>query len=393
MKTNYTEGQPLTGNPYQYYKFGYGQGMKTLTYATKETMTGGLQGWVMWYHAKVVHDPVKDAAAQLGEFTIRQWDFQHKLNPNLPTNQAPLFNYDMSNVDSTMLPIALEATNVPLRDGQKVTPPTAFGWVGAPHTVEQYQAAIAAFTSKGAQNGLGTYFGPNGLGWPTFYNPDQASTGINIPAGANLFLLTPLGDHRSAYDQNQFALSSNGDKPVRVASIGGDHSTPDPDTGKNDSIIYFAQAQLDQLKLVKKGMIVVGTGGDTPPNTTVTKVDLTPDSNNFLEVTVDTRTKGLSSQVYDFFNPVEDYAATTLASLWYGWANYYYTTHKDVAKLPDQPGSIAANSFTLTFTTPVDASKLVVGMSVTGGSAWRLAPRSWGSSTRTTPTRRSSRSP
>jgi hypothetical protein len=360
LLTGYSWGAAITGNPFQYYKYGNGTGTspsdQTLLSITDETMTGGLQGKVMWYHATFGNAPLDEAPAQLGEFTIRDPYQYQNLNPTLP-QIPPLFNYDMSNVNTIMVPIALEASDVPLRDGQQVPAPTAFGWIGASQTIGQFQAAINAFTSTGAQNGLGTYFGPGGPGWPQLYNPDSAVTGITIPSGQEVLGLTPLGNHRSAYDQNQFELTSSGAKPVQVASIGGDHSSGD--------VIYFAPSWKPQLELVAKGMVVVGSDGDTQPGTTVQSVDLNPDSMGFLEVTVNKSTMGLSSQVYTFYNSVSDYVATTLANLWYGWANYYYNIQKNVN--PDSVvGTIKPNDITLTFKKPVPASKLVVGMPVSG---------------------------
>ncbi len=76
-------------------------------------------GVVMWYRADVSADPAADSEDQLAEWTIR--DHAYLSNPQITaksygkfpdTQLLTLINYDVSNVDSLYLPLALEANDV-----------------------------------------------------------------------------------------------------------------------------------------------------------------------------------------------------------------------------------------------------------------------------------------
>ena len=207
----------LAGDP----KMGTGQTSRFVVSADKSTDSDGI---VMYYHCgdpgNNAVDPGADAPDQLIEWTIRDKKFLTAISQNygkIDKDQLiDLINYDVSYVDHMLLPVAMEATNVPITPTSKTKD---YGWVGADITSAELQKEMLEFTkdnTKGNnENGLGNYFG--GLGWPKFYNPNYKpdnEVGIRIPSGASLLLLSPLANRRSSYNNNLWMLSSGGDKPI-----------------------------------------------------------------------------------------------------------------------------------------------------------------------------------
>src|SRR5262249_44188606 len=149
-------------------------------------------------------NPGADAPEQLIEFTIRDRDFlskiSQKVNPIDPSQLVTLINYDVSYVDHLLLPVAMEATAVPVPNTNEAHD---YGWIGAKRDYlgeGSLQAAIREFTSDAPENGLGRYF--DGKGWPTFFNPNydalDPSVGLRIPGGANILFDSPLAGIRSS---------------------------------------------------------------------------------------------------------------------------------------------------------------------------------------------------
>ncbi len=165
---------------------------------------------VMYYHAISPQQPANSAPEQLLEYTIRD-PYQNVLNSNLPVSiLGPLFNYDVSAVDSIAFPATMEAPVVPLLNQGSGT--AAFGWIGIPQSVSQIQTAIANFTSNDpAVNGLGQYFG--GLGWPSYFVPNTSAMGIKLPATKNVIENSNFNVVQSIYQDgvtNHFYLTSGG---------------------------------------------------------------------------------------------------------------------------------------------------------------------------------------
>ncbi|WP_406694269.1 hypothetical protein V5E97_24640 [Singulisphaera sp. Ch08] len=340
---------------------------------------------VLWYRAQGVgglaEGPAGSAPAQLGEMTFRSKIFAdpryltHKdIDPKGNSGEVhDLVNYDVSYVDSMTLPVAMQANHVPLDPSGKLTTATApFGWVGADKSISQLQGPLGVFTSPNPDrntnaNGLGNYFG--GQGYPKYYIPSatEALTGIKVPAGQNLALESPVTDGRSSWDQNRFILTSSGSDPIVYAQPGAISS--------QGNKIYFAQSYLQDLTIVKqavdanKPVLVDASLNNFKPGARVTIVDLTPDDQKRLTVTVDqsdVNPGGTPGGVYNFVRPVEDYVMTKLSNLWFSWADHYYNQYKDVTPESSYSGKIDASSNELVFTSPVAASHLVVGMPVSG---------------------------
>ncbi|SIO65013.1 hypothetical protein SAMN05444166_7531 [Singulisphaera sp. GP187] len=340
---------------------------------------------VLWYRAQGVgglaEGPAGSAPAQLGEMTFRSKIFAdpryvtHKdIDPNGKSGEVhDLVNYDVSYVDSMTLPVAMQANNVPLDPSGKLTTATApFGWVGADKSIAQLQGPLDVFTSPNPDrntnaNGLGNYFG--GQGYPKYYIPSatEALTGIKVPAGQNLALESPVTNGRSSWDQNRFILTSAGSDPIVYAQPGAISS--------QGNTIYFDKSYLQDLTIVKqavdakKPVLVDASLNNFKPGTKVTGVDLSPDSQQRLTVTVDqsdVNPSGTPGGVYNFVRPVEDYVMTKLANLWFSWADHYYDQYKDVTPDSSYSGKINAGSNELVLTAPVAASHLVVGMPVSG---------------------------
>src|SRR5262249_31971288 len=147
----------------------------------------------------LAEDVALDAPVQLTEYTIRD-PVLAQINPHLAGSKdlGPLINYDVSYVDSMDLPVAMAATGITKRDGKDVPAPNDFAWIGASLTVEEMQKAISDFTAtdknptKNPNSLLGLYF--DGKGYPAFFNPDESISGIKVPAGQNVFNLSPFAD-------------------------------------------------------------------------------------------------------------------------------------------------------------------------------------------------------
>lgn len=340
---------------------------------------------VLWYRAQssggIAEGPAGSAPAQLAEMTFRSKIFAdprfrtHKdIDPNGNSGEThDLVNYDVSYVDSMILSVAMQANNVPLDpSGQLGTSKAPYGWVGADMSIEKLQAPLEAFTSPNTvsnpnANGLGNYFG--GQGYPKYFIPaaTEAITGVKVPAGQNLALDSPVTNGRSSWDQNHFILTSAGSDPIVYASPGAISSQ-----GKT---IYFSQNYLQDLTTVKqavdagKTVLVDASLNNYLPTTQVTGVDLTPDPQGRLTVTVnqdDSNPGGTSGGVYNFGRPIEDKIITKLANLWFSWADHYYNQVKGVTPAPSYSGQIAAGSNQLVFTTPITPGNLLVGMPVSG---------------------------
>lgn len=366
LTTHAKVGDTITGNPFQYFDF-EANGTQVRRGTSGQGKTGkGLDGLVMWYHADGVNSPTDDASAQLTEFTIRDpYQFKY-LNTTLPTDVPPLFNYDVSYVDTMMLPSALAATGVPLRNGQPVPLPNDFGWIGASQTVQQFQNAMTAFTSANTANdpnlnGLGLYF--DGLGYPKLYNPNEIVAGIKLPSGANAITLSPLGDHRSAYDQNQYELTSGGDGPIEV--VGGNG-------GFTDGTTIMQLVPAAKLEVLRKGMVVTlapgqPSGPAVPTGTTVNKI--IRDSQGTItavELSVPVPTSNGQSYVFNFKRPIKDYAAGAIVNLWWSWLNYYWRRNKDVMPEASYSAKMQDKDYQLDFEQTVDATRLRLGMRVQG---------------------------
>jgi len=379
--TNTNKSSPITNPFFFFYK--NLTGTNTARFVVKAASSSGGDGIVMYYHCgtdqkgdkDAAINPGADAPEQLVEFTIRDQDFltkiSEKVNPIAPNQLTTLINYDVSYVDHLLLPVAMEATNVPIPN---TTATKDYAWIGAQQAYSgdgSLQAAITKFTSNTSDNGLGSYFEDNGidLGWPTFFNPNynkttNPSVGIRIPGGANIIFDSPLVGTRSSYDipfgaGNHWMLSSGGNGPIQF-SLGGVFRTPDEavltEVPKIDSI----------LKSLQPGMMVKANGKIVGK---IKSVDVAKRT-----VTLDQSPKipDRTLETFDFFNPATDPYATKLTNLWYSWATYYENQYRNFT-----PEQITANVSTdtdnkgndyriLTFGQTTH-SELAVGMQVTGG--------------------------
>jgi hypothetical protein len=348
-------------------------------------------GVVMWYRAGEPKDFTPDSEDQLAEWTIRDHAYlsspqiTEKSNGKIPDNQLlTLINYDVSNVESIYLPLAMEANDawvLPQRTDLDIATnrskpnltggwfagshPEVFGWTGAVNTIKTLQDAIGEFTADN-NTLLGQYFG--GKGWP-FYNIPSSINDPNaprkIPSGANIFPQSPLKNTRSSYNNEIYQLSSGGSARISV-NIGWAGGTPDlpPST-----ILHLNLIERDKIDFLEVGYLVTGRPPPMVTNpiqagTTVTAVDKTAGT-----VTL-SKPLAASSEAcsYVFTRPVEDYASDAMIRLWYSWAQYYLAHWKD--KTPSAPtettinGSIERMRATLTFNEA--HPELVKGMAVTG---------------------------
>lgn len=329
---------------------------------------------VVFYRSATPKTVLPAAPAQLLEWTFRDPYLKQFINDPLQT--FPLINYDASYVNNLTAPVAMEANNVPITIGDRLsptTPPTyylpngTYGWNPTDGSAANFGAPIANFVAntKGTKAYIGDYFG--GKGWPEYYNPNKKD--VVIPSGANIFLNSPLTDQRSPYDQNYYLLTSLDDGtagPVGVTGIGG--ALPD-----GTKILHFAAPQPDRTLFgqLKKGMLVLNTGNDHffKPDTTIEKI--VGGDSPYLELSKTTNA-GDSSSGYavDFKTPVNDYAVTDITKLWYSWANYYvtkafkdYPTTVPAAANYDPPSDTAKPQNMITLTS-VPTKALVPGMTV-----------------------------
>ncbi len=369
-----TDGKYLTPAPDKPNPLHYNPGaLKIITNAEIDKSDSSLipNGVVMWYRAPL-GAPALDSPDQLIEWTIRDKDYlssaaiTQKTKGEIPDSEkVTLINYDVSYVDNMFLPVAMEGLDVPV-PAPKYPPgknPQPFGWIGAVNTINDLQGKIQAFTAPN-NTILGSYF-PGGKGWPYYNIPKGAVDGFKIPAGQNIFAQSPMAGTPSSYDVNQYMLSSNGGTPIKF-NIGGFGKA-----SSGDILTLSPLANRDNLKMLKPGLIVVGnTPKTTDPNPiqTGTKVlevlHIGTGDNDPTTVRLDKPL--VASQdgcTFDFYPPVDDYAANAMIKLWYSWAKYYLEKTKG---LPSRTvgGAVANLSATLTFSSP--QAGLVEGMQVTG---------------------------
>lgn len=313
-------------------------------------------GIVMWYHAKTPAAPKNDAPDQLLEMTFRDpYLATLPTADKIPNSEKSfqLINYDVSYVDSMLMPIAMAAVNVPIPDQTK--PPKdrtikPYGWIGSDLTFPRMQEFLDGFSSPGPQNGLGRYW--DRKGYDKYFNPDEDFAGVKVPAGQNLIAQSPLNDVRSAFNQNRYALVSGGRGNIEYFSGG------------------FTQDKSTTLKVVRKdvldnlepGMTVVSQGDDgkdLQPGTVIDRVDEARGEVILSKPALKTATLN----VYTFKRPVSDYVVSKLTDLWYGWAKYYLDLTNGTPT-QDLQGDVTAGLRVLTLEKV--PSGLVPGMTVTG---------------------------
>lgn len=318
-------------NPFQFYYYNPGgtNPSPSSRYVVPAVSSSQNNGIVMYYHRSgLANGPADDATHGYGEFTYRDQNFLTAVSKYyIPSNPLPKdylntsVNYDVSYVDSFLLPIAMEATKVPVPNNPGVA--ADYGWIGAPNSfregVGNVQESIRKFTSNGDSNGLGTYFQAHGknLGWPTYYNPTSGTdpnVGTMVPSGYDLFSNSPLGNVLSAYDNNRFMLSSAGNGPVKLAS---NATAVGPDSLKiNDFVGMSLEEGFKTLKIgmtVMNGLTSLGTIKSLEPKTYTVTVSATGLSGNYSP---------------DFVYPVSDPYVTKLTNLWYSWSSYYLNLPK-----------------------------------------------------------------
>ena len=334
----------------------------------------------MWYHALTAQAPNNDPPFQLTEVTFRGTFYDPTINigtgfgyllGNSVLNGGADVNsadYDISFVDSLNVPVAMEASNVSLPSTGPNSPTSApFGWVGSGQSESDLQSAITAFTSNNPNdttndNGLGTYFG--GQGYPTFYIVDPGNP--KIPSGQNLFFESAASGNSSdiifhmsfpdgtAINEPYAALSSGGTGPA-VLSIGGDPTHP----SQGNTIGLNTSADDDKFALTTwlEPNITAGNNYNVTyilNNVTYslgTITGLAMQGGQVVGVTITgTAPPNAADQVYNFTPANADYATTTIAGLWYSWANYYAMNVRSTP-MSDLPGSIA-NGNILTLTSP-----------------------------------------
>ena len=322
---------------------------------------------VVFYRSPTPATVLRAAAAQLGEWTFRDPYLTNFITDPLQT--FPLINYDVSYVNNLTAPVSIEASNVPITSGDRLSlqSPTYFGykdygWNPTNLSAPAFVAPIKSFINNKGVAAIGNYFG--GKGWPSYYNTNASD--LVIPSGANVFLDSPLTNARSPYaaDNNFYLLSSTnyGAGPIQLESLGATYA--------QDNTIHFAPNYAAQLATLKQAfnsgetIAVNASKGDYPAGTTVTGVSVSK-----LTVTVSNSHNGdkVSGGVYNFVRPVNDYAATAITKLFYSWAHYYVTqfanfqpesaTASYAPTLPSGP----TNEVTLT---SVPAVPLAVGMTV-----------------------------
>ncbi|MDR3639465.1 MAG: hypothetical protein P4L84_37035 [Isosphaeraceae bacterium] len=378
--TNTSKNSPITNPFFFFYK--NLDGTNTARFVVNAASSSGGDGIIMYYHcndANAALDPGSDAPDQLIEFTIRDKDFLTKVST--PTNPIDskqlitLINYDVSYVDHLLLPVAMEALDVPVPN---TNVSKDYGWIGAKLSYlgnGSLQDAVKAFTSNTSDNGLGTYFQDNGvnLGWPSFFNPNYSKTnegvGIRIPGGANIFFDSPLAGKRSSYSipygpNNHWMLSSAGDGPIQFAAA-GTFKTP------NKAVLTDVPGIDEILRSLRPGMTVQGNRGVVLGK--IESVDI-GQKTVFLDGTPNVADGTLESFV--FSNPAADPYATKLRDLWYSWAAYYENLYKNF-----QPEQIQAqvstdtdngnNDFRILSFGQTTHPELAVGMQVTGGGITR----------------------
>jgi len=377
---------------------------------------GSINGWIMWYHALTAQGPNPSVPAQLTEFSIRgdylapfkNAGFKDLLGPELAANDFNLTNYDVSYVDSMVLPVTMEATNAWVytptfnQDGtlNGPTPPQApYGWVGSADTVTALQAAIKDFASKNPDsntntNGLGNYFG--GQGFPIYFNPNVPSD-IKLPSGQNLFLQSPFLKSTSAFPiqkffpdntefvQAQYALTDGGSGPFEIAAGGFSkniNGTPLPSPNEIELNIKAPNKSGNmsdsfKIELLQAGVkagntynVTSSSPSDIPDGTTianaqpVTATYPVDPATGLVQLSQNTITANQGNHTYTFARPVKDYAATAIMNLWYSWANYF-VQNAGVKQQPFDGVPINAKKPDQIYLTDAQAALLKPGMGVT----------------------------
>ena len=336
--------------------------------------------------------PNNDAPFQLTEVTFRGTFYNPAINTGtgfgylLGTDvlnggaDVDSADYDISFVDSLNVPVAMEASNVTLPStGPGSITSAPFGWVGSDQSESDLQSAITAFTSSNPNdttndNGLGTYFG--GQGYPTFYTVNPGN--LKIPSGQNLFFDSVASGNSSdilfrmsfpdgtSINEPYAALSSGGTGP-EILSIGGDPSHPS--SGHTIGLNTSAGADAYALATWIEPNVLAGHTYNVTyilNNVTYslgTVTGLAVQGGQVVGVNVTgTAPTDAAAQVYNFTPANADYASTTIAGLWYSWANYY-AEHVISTTPPGPLSGTISNGNILTLTDPT--SGLVPGMAVT----------------------------
>ena len=173
-------------------------------------------------------------------------------------------NYDVSYVHSFSLPVAMEATKVPVPNTDAIGD---YAWIGAKNRFSEgkdnFQDAIKKFISDRPDNGLGSYFrfDDKDHGWPYFHNPTydaDPGTGIQIPSGYALFASGPLANVRSSYNNDRWMLSSGGNGPIVL------HSTATATSANTLKITdIVGEKNIEKaLRTLKNGMLVTNGTDD-----------------------------------------------------------------------------------------------------------------------------------
>jgi len=325
-----------------------------ITVTNLQTNTESSIGVLMYYHCSDTpgEDPGLDSPIQLIEFTIRDKDFLQKVNDydqatfGTPIDSGQiitLINYDVSFVDHLLLPVAMQANQVPVIDAvtNSVLATPDFGWIGAANSYlgdtnpPSLQAVVTSFTGNTSVNGLGTYF--DGLGWPSFFNPNYSASnptaGIRIPGGANIFFDSPLADVMSSYNLpfgplNHWMLSSGGSRPIQYSEAGVLSQDLQTITDGGDGTF---------LSQLTSGTWLVTTNehlDKANPNGTVESVDPDHPPGQKTITLKQPATGGLTpGKPYSFiyFTPITDPVATGMRAIWYSWANYYAGLYSNFA--------------------------------------------------------------
>jgi hypothetical protein len=346
---------------------------------TKQGSSSTTNGLVMWYHALSSQAPNNDAPFQLTEITFRGTFYDPTINTGtgfqylMTTNdfngaKTDSADYDVSFVDSINMPVAMEATNVPVPNTN--TPPEPFGYVGSGQSLEDFQKALATFTSNNpSDNFLGSYF--DGKGYPSYVNIDPGN--LKLPSGQNVFLSSPavpsgvsdIQFYKTFPDgsfilEPLYALTTGGTGPSTL-SIGG---AP----GSSGQDLYLSAVNLANRYILNDliapnfhQFVVTYNGGHSLAGM-VTGL-LRDNENKVIGVILDRDVPAdAGSQVYNFTPPVKDYAGSRIAGLWYSWAKYY-ADNVQSTPLNQVSGTISAGNL-LTLDQP--APGLVPGMTVTG---------------------------
>ena len=281
---------------------------------------------LMFYYSGTPITVLRAAPAQLSEWTFRDPYLTQFLTDPLQT--FPLVNYDVSYVNNLTAPVSIEASNVPITVGDRLstkTPPDYYGyqdygWNPTNLGTTAFETPVADFVRNTKEAAIGDYFG--GKGWPKYYNPDAAD--VVIPSGANVYLDSPLTDARSPFDGNRYLLTSSGSGQI------GTILSAFPDGAKKLDI-NPAEAP-SKIELLRQGMEVAGnTPGIIQAGTTITSVHVTgsDDKHPYVMLSKPTGQGGASGEVITFTAPLKDYAATDITNLWYSWANYYVRQYEN----------------------------------------------------------------